>query len=193
MAAVTRKNLAWHHQCPAVYFASVQQVGPAQQITSWERIIQIRWRRIFPLFRDVKSLLSAVHGYGAVTLGDWGRISAVGSHWSKLVRHWWDFAHWCKGGPELESESAPTTFLQCAALVKHWWNNTFFPSSFTISDEKLCKPRLSCMLLLSKEKLVMLKHKYNRNILVADSDTYKYKTVNQQLFQFGITLNYFCQ
>ena len=47
------------------------------------------------------------------------------------------------------------------------------------------------MLLLSKEKLVMLKHKYNRNILVADSDTYKYKTVNQQLFQFGITLNYF--
>ena len=37
----------------------------------------------------------------------------------------------------------------------------------------------------------MLKHKYNRNILVADLDTYKYKTVNQQLFQFGITLNYF--
>ena len=39
----------------------------------------------------------------------------------------------------------------------------------------------------------MLKHKYNRNILVADLDTNKYKTVNQQLFQFGITLNYFCQ
>ena len=147
-----------------------------QQITSWERIIQIRWRWIFPLFRDVKSLLSAVHGHSAVTLGDWGRISAVGSHWSKLVRHWWDCSALMQGRSRVGvriSTSFPTTFLQCAALVKHWWNNTFFPSSFTISDEKLCKPRLSCMLLLSKEKLVMLKHKYNRNILVADSDTYK--------------------